>query len=453
VSRVGLCLQEHYSILPLAQLLHSIEDIDPGLIPATLPVNLCPCCHRQIDGIVRIQGQPSQLTGGKLTRRRYQKGTLILRGKRQKVWVGRWLHDEIRPDNTIHRRHRSEVLGNIKELPTRKLALRVLESRLTEINSPNYRPTHTVTFAQFAEQWESMVLPTHKPSSQCSEKVHLRRHLRPKLNLVPLKDIDTVRLQKLVSDLKGSPKTVKNIISTLRCMWGTAKAWALVTHNPFDGLKLPKPDLPKRRVFSVEEVKQIIAAAQEPHRTFFWLAAETGMRIGELCGLRKCDIVGNTVRVQQSAWNGKLQTPKSANATRVFAISLVLAVHLKEFARTGIGELLFATKKGKPWDARYIVRLHLRPILDELKIERAGIHAFRHFSATLMDQLAVPLKAREARLGHSSAALTLRSYTHLVSADDEQFAAKMGEILCPDLPQNSVNDTNENDHLPDSVGA
>lgn len=96
---------------------------------------------------------------------------------------------------------------------------------------------------------------------------------------------------------------------------------------------------------------------------------------------------------------------------------------------------------------------HLRPILDKLGIPRAGIHAFRHFSATLMDRLSVPLKAREARLGHSSSALTLGTYTHVVSADDERFAAKMGEILCPDLPQVPVSDTKENNNSPNSVGA
>jgi hypothetical protein len=70
-----------------------------------------------------------------------------------------------------------------------------------------------------------------------------------------------------------------------------------------------------------------------------------------------------------------------------------------------------------------------------------------------MDRLALPLKAREARLGHSSTVLTLGTYTHLVSADDERFAAKVGEILCPDLPQIVVSDTKENENIPNSVGA
>jgi len=81
-------------------------------------------------------------------------GSLTLRGKRQKVWVGRWLEDEIRPDNTIHRCHRSEVLGTLKDYPTKRLAHRALESRLAEVNSATYRPKHTITFTEFVERWK-----------------------------------------------------------------------------------------------------------------------------------------------------------------------------------------------------------------------------------------------------------------------------------------------------------
>jgi hypothetical protein len=51
--------------------------------------------------IVRPESSSQRKAGVSLARRRYQKGTLILRGKRDKVWVGRWLEDELQPDGTI----------------------------------------------------------------------------------------------------------------------------------------------------------------------------------------------------------------------------------------------------------------------------------------------------------------------------------------------------------------
>jgi hypothetical protein len=72
----------------------------------------------------------------RMARRRYQKGQLIQKGKRRKVWVARWREDVIRPDGSRSRLRRSEVLGTLKQYPTRRLAERALERRLseTEIN-------------------------------------------------------------------------------------------------------------------------------------------------------------------------------------------------------------------------------------------------------------------------------------------------------------------------------
>ena len=110
-----------------------------------------------------------------MARRRYQKGSLFLRGKREKVWVGRWLEDEIHLNGSVHRRHRSEVLGTIKDYPTKRLAHRALEQRLAEVNSITYRPKQRITFAEFVERWKQSVLPQHKPSSQSSVRAHLTR--------------------------------------------------------------------------------------------------------------------------------------------------------------------------------------------------------------------------------------------------------------------------------------
>jgi hypothetical protein len=94
------------------------------------------------DAKVHFQSESSgqqRKAGISLARRRYQKGTLILRGKWEKVWVGRWLEDEIQPDDTIKRVHKSEVLGSHRDFPTKRLAQRELDGRVSVVNSPTYR--------------------------------------------------------------------------------------------------------------------------------------------------------------------------------------------------------------------------------------------------------------------------------------------------------------------------
>jgi integrase len=85
--------------------------------------------------------------------------------------------------------------------------------------------------------------------------------------------------------------------------------------------------------FTVEESLAIIAAAPEQWKSFLWLLAETGMRPGELAGLMLdgFDWQEGTIRIDQSVWQGKLQTPKTVKAIRKFAISSKLMERLRVY--------------------------------------------------------------------------------------------------------------------------
>jgi integrase len=398
--------------------------------------------------------QNGEREAGNLARRRYQKGSVFLRGKRQPVWIGRWLEDEIKPNGTIHRVHRSEVLAALKlehaeclGIPycqTKRLALRELQTRLDTVNSPCYRAHPSATFAQFAVRWETTVLSQHKPSTQATIRSQLRKYLVPVFGKSQMRDIQPESVQRFLSGLKLSPKTVRNLYATLQMIWRSARAWRYVAHDALDGIVLPKQRKARRFFFTIEETRRILTAASEPHKTFYWLAAETGMRAGELCGLRvdDPDLESGRIHVCQSAWHGKLQEPKTENAVRAFALSPQLVAHLREYVlklRPNEKRLLFATRNGTPWDANLLVKRKLRPLLLSLGIKGGGLHAFRHANSSFMDRLRVPLKVRQERLGHSDPRLTLGVYTHVASEDDTRTAAQLGELLsgipCPNLPK------------------
>jgi len=390
-------------------------------------------------GSLTPQGQRFGERGGSLARRRYQKGRVFLRGKKNPVWVGRWREDEIK-DGRIRRIERSEVLGSKSDFPTKRLALRELEKRLTVVNDPRYRARPTATFREFASRWESIVLSQHKPSTQVTIRSHLRKHLVPYFGRYQMREIGPEEVQRFVSSVKLSAKTVKNLYATMQMLWKSARVWGYVAHDAVSDVVLPKRHRVARRFFSVEEVQRILASAPEPYHTFYWLAVETGMRAGELCGLRfgDFDLERGLVRVCQSVWRGKFQSPKSENAVRGFALSSRLLAHiadcLKRWKPNERG-LIFATRNGTPWDANLLVKRKLYPLLDSLGIERGGLHAFRHTNSTLMDRLGVPLKVRQQRLGHSDPSLTLDVYTHVASEDDERFAEQLDGILRPNAPK------------------
>lgn len=205
---------------------------------------------------------------------------------------------------------------------------------------------------------------------------------------------------------------------------------------------MPEIVTPESRYFTAEEALAIITAANEPYRTFYWVTAETGIRLGEACALRPSDfnLPMRAVIIRWNSIRGDVGSTKSKRP-RAFAISSQLADHLREFmAGKAADEFLFARthgkNKGKPWAGDYIIAQHLQPLLKQLGIAPAGMHAFRHCNATLLDREHIPMKVRQERLGHSNAeVLTIGIYSHANSKDHRRAADKIGKILCPNVPK------------------
>ena len=176
------------------------------------------------------------------------------------------------------------------------------------------------------------------------------------------------------------------------------------------------------------------------------LALETGVRPGELAGLKLdgVDWQAGTIRIEQSVWQGELQTPKSQRAIRTFAISSELVKPLRVYQRDNwisneLG-LMFASKRGTPRSMDNFRNRVLNPILRQLGIDkklkamgikRCGNYAFRHMNATVMDEIGTPLKTRQHRLGHAQIENTMTHYTHKVDADGRQAAEAIGVMLSP----------------------
>lgn len=385
-----------------------------------------------------IPGAESAVERSLLMRRRYQRGTLLKRGTREAVWIGRWLDDEVRADGSIHRRHKSAVLGAVDEMSKRE-ARRELDKILAPINAGLHPLRHVLTFLEFSERWKADVLIHHKDSSKTSENAHLNKWLVPAFGDTPLCDIDSQTIQRAITQwtAKAAPKTIRNILATLRNVWKTARAWSYVTHDPFGCLMLPRRGLIHRPTLTAEQAKKIIQLAVEPFKTLFWILAETGMRGGEVCGLfvEDVDLQNGLIYVRRSAWRGKLQTPKTENAVRSFPISPNLAAHLTAHLGERKDGLLFHTKTGQPFDNYNLVTWQLKPLLQRVGIadtHRMGLHAFRHGNASALDSIGAPMRVRMDRLGHADVSTTF-GYTHSNAPDHRRIAAELGKVFCPSM--------------------
>ena len=358
-----------------------------------------------------------------MARRRFQHGS-VFRNKSRTVWLGSY-SEYVLDSNGVEKRERKQlVLGAVRKTSggemTKREAQRLLQPYVDRVNASIAAPVRerkSTTFEGFSKIWERDYLCLSKPSTQCTVRGQLKR-LVASFGDKDMRQVDAGDLQRMISEMETEglePKTIRNLWATARLIWEAALAQKYV-----DSM-LPKPKLPRLskrrpRYFRLEDVARTIAHSQGELRTFYWLAAESGFRAGELCALRLVDVEPDRVAVNQSVWHGRIGQPKTSNGTRTVAVSRQLAAMLwgqAERQRAKGHSLLFSSRSGKPWDSSLLVKRKLRPLLVTLGIPQAGLHAFRHFNASLLCSLRVPLKVIQERLGHASAgSLTLDVYTH-----------------------------------------
>jgi integrase len=201
------------------------------------------------------------------------------------------------------------------------------------------------------------------------------------------------------------------------------------------------------RVWTAEQLAEFFAlTTDEPLRSLWVLAATTGMRRGELLGLRweDVDLGSRTVHVRRAlAQVGDriiLKTPKT-NQARALKIDPATARMLAERAdeqdrdRRAAGDgwadrwgLVFTAPDGQPLNPLWVT-VRFRRIVARLPLPALSLHGLRHSHATLLLQAGVPIKVVSARLGHAEIQMTLDLYTHVLPAMDEDAVAGFTELV------------------------
>lgn len=391
------------------------------------------------------RGQQIGERGGCLARRRYQRGSVILKGK---TWVGRWREDVMGADSVVRRIRVARPIGTLAELPTKKLALRRLELYLAKINAPGYRPGRVATLAEFVERWRADVLVQHKPSTVQAAESHLRTHIIPLLGSRRLEDLTPEIQQSFITGLSKTlqRKTVLNVMATLSAILNTAKRWGYICEGvDFSRLAFPaKGERIRARFFTADQARRIIEASEEPFATIFAVAAMTALRPGELLGFKieDLDFERGVIFVRRSAWYSKLQSPKNDGSIRALPMPKPLASRLKAYLQDWCPNpagLLFATANGTPLCANNVVQRELWPVLDKLKISRCGLKAFRHMHASLLVDEGAPVTVAQAQLGHADPRVTIGIYSHVIGDSHRNAVEKIAAVLDPSGPKGKAN--------------
>jgi integrase len=205
-----------------------------------------------------------------------------------------------------------------------------------------------------------------------------------------------------------------------------------------------------RALSPVETRALLFAAHVERLEALYVLAVHTGLRQGELLGLRwedanletgKLRVVRQVQRMRDGGGlvfaplkNAKSRRTIAITASAVEALRRQRARQAEEKLRAGglyrDGGLMFATESGTPLDAQNVVNRSFKPLLERAGLPRTvRFHDLRHTSATLLLSQGVNPKIAQERLGHANISMTMDTYSHVMPDMQEQAAAAMDAAL------------------------
>jgi integrase len=338
-------------------------------------------------------------------------------------------------------RHRWHAAG-----VTRKEAHRLLAELVKKSHDGDYRAPDRVTVSQYLqERWLPAKRAQLRASTFESYRLNVANHVVPSIGAVPLQrltpeHLDTFYAELLTSGRQNghegglSVKTVRNIHTMLHKALADAARKGTVLRNVADLADPPRLSSalrPEMKVWDAKQLRQFLEEI-EGHRLYpaLYLLANTGMRRGEVLGLRWSDVDLDAASVSVSralvivAYKPQLSDVKTGHGRRTIDLEpKTVAVlrawkkrqieeHMLTSARPGT-DLVFAHPDGSWVNPDYFSQVFDRH-LARSALPAIRLHDLRHTHASILLKQGVPLKVVSERLGHSNPAFTLSVYQHLL---------------------------------------
>ena len=336
---------------------------------------------------------------------------------------------------------------------TRTEADRALTAKLKELDDGRVIDTGPKTLGKYLDEWGPTLAINLKETTRASYTMHVNTHLRPALGTIELRKLAPAQLTLLYAQLmEGTDQrrplaaaTVRRIHATLHRALQDAVDNDLILRNPASKAKLPRPKRTTMSYWSPEQTRAfLVAVAEDRLFALYRLACFTGMRRGELLGLRWEDVdLGTrevTVRRALTVADYKvIETTTKSDRERKIAIDPTTGAALARHRETQDLERSYSDS----WQESGLVFCdeagrHLHPErvsswfgqrVRAVGLPRLRFHDLRHSYATAALQARVPIKVVSERLGHANVAITSDRYSHVLSAMDQEAADTVASVI------------------------
>jgi integrase len=289
------------------------------------------------------------------------------------------------------------------------------------------------TLDEYVPEWIESQAGRLRPKTLTTYEGHLRLHVQPKIGKLMLPQITTDHIASLIVDMQRAgykPWTIKGTLSSLSALMRHAARRGLVAENPVTRLERderPTTTEKEKRILTGDEITRLLDAADDKYRALLATGLGTGLRLGELVGLRWQDVDANGggfihVRTQVDQ-KGRRAEPKTPTAVRSVVLSpqlgRLLAAHKLASNYSAPTDPVFTSVKGTPLGhdnvrERGLEAALTRANLDDTDRPKITMHSLRDtFASHLIVDLGLDVVQVSRQLGHANPAITAKTYARM----------------------------------------
>jgi len=378
---------------------------------------------------------------------------------------GEWEYRfDIEPDPLTGKRRRLTKSG----FATKREAGKAMTQAMTAHAQGRFVRTNRRTVEDFMNEWHPAVKSALRPSTWVNYRNYLDAYVIPVVGNTALQDLTALRLNLLYVHLLENgrvkapgglaPKTVQNVHRMLHRAMRDAVKWGQLPRNFAEDAEPPRAPRPQPTIWTPEQLGVFVRHVKHDRFYALWLlAATTGLRRGELAGLVRNDIDLTLRRVSPSAPRVVVAGRAIESEAKTRSGRLVLALdpdttaalddYLIAWEEEGylLGQtrrLLFVWADGRPLHPDTITALFHKHC-EAAGLPRIRLHDVRHSYASAALKAGISPKVISERLGHSTAAFTLQTYTHVIPGMDEAAADTVATLILnpPQVGSAAVDET------------
>ena len=323
-----------------------------------------------------------------------------------------------------------------------------LKNLREEVGRRSERIKPDMLFGDWIDFWyQNFSKPKLRPTTQACYEGRIYTHIIPGIGQIPLCKLTQNELQQFYARLKKggrkkhvekfgeglSDRMVRSCHTTCRTALEKAVTEGLIRINPAVGCKLPPKKAKEMQVLTPAEIIRFLTQAKEEgYYEIFLLELTTGMRRGEIIGLkwRDLDLATGELHIARQVIRVKGETvvsqPKTKSSIRTVILAPDMVEILAELKTEVKGEWMFPSpvNEGQPRNPCALYH-RFQTILTRAKCKKVRFHDLRHTFATMALENGMDIKTLSAMIGHVSAETTLNIYSHITDTMQLQAAVKI----------------------------